>query len=78
MVDFSLVMYSFLLFRASDTSRGRGPTKFTYFLEIPRNSQKNPKYSEIRQKYFQIYVGKTYVILILAIRPVLFTLNGQI
>ena len=39
----------------------------------PRNSQKNAKYREIRQKYFQIHVGKTYLILILAIRPVLFT-----
>ena len=44
----------------------------------PRNSQKNTKYREIRQKYFQIHVGKTYLILILAIRPVLFTPNVQI
>ena len=44
----------------------------------PRNSQKNAKYREIRQKYFQIHVGKTYLILILAIRPVLFTPNVQI
>ena len=47
--------------RASDISRGRGPAKFRYFREIPRNSQKNTKYREIRQKYFQIHVGKTYV-----------------
>ena len=46
--------------------------------EIPRNSQKNAKYREIRQKYFQIHVGKTYLILILAFRPVLFTPNVQI
>jgi len=31
---------------------------------------KNVKYHEIHQKYFQIHVGKTYLILILAIRPV--------
>ena len=65
-------------FRASDISRGHGPAKFRYFREIPRNSQKNAKYREIRQKYFQIHVGKTYLILILAIRPVLFTPNVQI
>ena len=59
--------------RASDISRGRGPAKFRYFREIPRNFQKYMKYREIRQKYFQIHVGKTYLILILAIRPVLFT-----
>ena len=39
---------------------------------------KNAKYREIRQKYFQIHVDKTYLILILAIRPVLFTPNVQI
>ena len=50
------------LYRASDISRGRGPAKFRYFREIPRNSQKNAKYREIRQKYFQIHVGKTYLI----------------
>ena len=54
----------------------------------PRNSDisaksrkippKNAKYRKIRQKYFQILVGKTYLILILAIRPVLFTPNVQI
>ena len=44
----------------------------------PRNSQKNTKYREIHQKYFQIHVGKTYLMLILAIRPVLFTPNVQI
>ena len=48
--------------RASDISRGRGPAK----------------YREIRQKYFQIHVGKTYLMLILAIRPVLFTPNVQL
>ena len=64
--------------RASDISTGRGPAKFRYFREIPRNSQKNTKYREICQKYFQIHVGKTYLILILAIRPVLFTPNVQI
>ena len=64
--------------RASDISRGRGPAKFGYFREIPRNSPKKAKYREIRQKYFQIQVGKTYLMLILAIRPVLFTPNVQI
>ena len=67
-----------MLYRASDISRGRGPAKFRYFCEIPRNSPKNAKYREIRQKYFQIHIGKTYLILILAIRPVLFTPNVQI
>ena len=54
--------------RASDISRGRGPAKFP----------KNAKFREIRQKYFQIHVAKTYLILILAIRPVLFTPKVQI
>ena len=54
--------------RASDISRGRGPAKFP----------KNAKYREIRQKYFQIHVGKTYLILILAIRPVLFTPKASV
>ena len=36
--------------RASDISRGRGPAKFRYFREIPRNSPKKAKYREIRQK----------------------------
>ena len=46
------------LYRASDISRGRGPAKFRYFREIPRNSPKNAKYREIRQKYFQIHSAK--------------------
>ena len=66
------------MYSVSDISRGRGPAKFRLFREIPQNSQRNAKYHEIRQKYFQIHVGKTYVILILAIRPVLFTPNVQI
>ena len=61
--------------RASDILRGRRPAKFRYFREI---SQKNAKYREIRQKYFQIHVDKTYLILIFAIRPVLFTPKVQI
>ena len=44
----------------------------------PRNSGISTKSREIRRKYFQIHVGKTYLILILAIRPVLFTPNVQI
>ena len=68
----------FRLFRASDNSRGRGPAKFRYFREIPRKPPKNTKYHKIHQKYFQIHVGKTHLILILAIRPVLFTSNVQI
>ena len=63
------------LFRASDISRSCRPAKFRYFREIPRNSKKK---REIRQKYFKIHVGKTYLLLILAIRPVLFTPNIQI
>ena len=66
------------MYSVSDILRGRGPAKFRLFREIPQNSQRNAKYHEIRQKYFQIHVGKTYVILILAIRPVLFTSNVQI
>ena len=65
-------------FRASDISHGRGPAKFRYFHEIPRNSPKNAKYREIRQKYFRIHAGKTYLILILALTPVLFTPNVQV
>jgi len=65
--------------RASDISRGCWPAKFRFFREILRNPPpKNAKYPEIRQKYFQIHVGKTYLILTLAIRPVLFTPNVQI
>ena len=71
-------LFSQATFRASDISRGRGPAKFRYFREILWNTPKNAKYCEIRQKYFQIHVGKTYLILILAIRPVLFTPNVQI
>ena len=66
------------MYSVSDISCGHGPAKFRLFREIPQNSQRNAKYHEIRQKYFQIHVGKTYVILILAIRPVLFTPNVQI
>ena len=51
------------------------PLNETGLLVFPRNPA---KYREIRLKYFQIYVGKTYFILILAIRPVLFTPNVQI
>ena len=64
--------------RASDILRGHGPVKFRYFCEIPWNSPRNAKYREIHQKYFQIHGGKTYLILILVIRPVLFTPNVQI
>ena len=74
----SLELKNVNLYRASDISRSHGPAKFRYFRKIPQNSQKNAKYYEICQKYFQIHVGKTYLILILAIRPVLFTLNVQI
>ena len=44
----------------------------------PQNSGNSAQSREIRQKYFQIHVGKTYLMLILAIRPVLFTPNVQI
>ena len=66
------------IYRASDNSRGRGLANFRVLPEFPRISPKNAKYREIRQKYFQIHVGKTYFILTLAIRPVLFTRNIQI
>ena len=61
-----------LIFCAAADLRNSGFSR-----EIPRNSPKNVKYREIRQKYFQIQVSKTYFVLILAIRPVLFTLNVQ-
>ena len=64
--------------RFSDILRSCGPTKFRHFREIPQNSKKNAKYRKIPQKYFQINVGKPYLILILAIRPVSFTPNVQI
>ena len=59
---------------------GRKFTELLIFRAVadPQNSQKNTKYHEIRQKYFQIHVSKTYLILILAIRPFLFTPNIQI
>ena len=71
----SLTCFTYWLFRASDISRGRGPGKFGHVREIPQETAKN---REIPQKYIQIHVGKTYFILILAIRPVLFTPNVQI
>ena len=37
--------------RASDISRGRGPAKFGYFREIPRNSRKNAKSARNISKY---------------------------
>ena len=60
---FSLLQSGLLIFRA---------------VADPRNSGISAKSREIRQKYFQIHVGKTYLILILAIKPVLFTPNDQI
>ena len=75
---FLMNKFLIIIIRASDISCGRGPANFRFFREIPRNSQNNAKYREIRQKYFQIHVGKTYLILILAIRPVFFTPNVQI
>ena len=62
-----------LIFRAVAEPRNSGISAKS--CEIP---PKNAKYREIRQKYFQIHVGKTYLILILAIRPFLFTPNVQI
>ena len=62
------------LFRASDISRSRRPAKFRYFREIPRNSKKNAKYARNISKY----MSAKHLILILAIRPVLFTPNIQI
>ena len=66
-------------FRACDISRGRGPAKFRSFREIPRNSPKNEKIPRNPPEIFpNTIVGKTYLIPILAIRPVLFTPNVQI
>ena len=62
-----------LIFRAVVDPRNSGISAKSH--EIPK---KNTKYRKIRQKYFQIHVDKTYLILILAIRPVLFTPNVQI
>ena len=39
------------IYRASDIWRGRGPTKFRYFREIPRNSPKNAKSTRNISKY---------------------------
>ena len=39
------------LVRASDISRGRGPAKFRFFREIPRNSPKNAKSARNISKY---------------------------
>ena len=62
----SMVVRRFVTARASDISRGRGPAKFRYFREIPRNS---PKKREIprtppdifpntcRQNIFNTYLG---------------------
>ena len=52
--------------RASDISRGRGPAKFRYFREIPRNFQKNREIprnppeifpNTCRQNIFNTYLG---------------------
>ena len=39
-----------IIVRASDILHGHGPAIFRYFRKIPRNSPKNAKYREIRQK----------------------------
>ena len=62
-----------LIFRAVTDTRNSGISGKSHEIH-----KKKVKYREIRQKYFQIHVGKTYLILILAIRPVLFTPNVQI
>ena len=68
----SIKITGLLIFHTVADSQNSGisanPTKFPPKREIPRNLP----------KYFQILVGKTYLILILAIRPVLFTPNVQI
>ena len=62
-----------LIFRAVADPRNSGISAKSR--ETP---PKNVKNREIRKKYFQIHVGKTYLILILAIISVLFTPNVQI
>ena len=62
-----------LIFRAVANPRNSGISAKSR--EIPPKTKKS---REIRQKYFQIHIGKTYLIPILAIRPVLFTPNVQI
>ena len=44
------------LVRASDISRGRGPAKFRYFREIPRNSPEIVP-NTCRQNIFNTYLG---------------------
>ena len=73
MWELLLPITGLLVFRA--VADPRNSAIFAKSREIP---QQKAKYREIRQKYFQIHVGKTYLILILAIRPVLFTPNVQI
>ena len=75
-VFIGLYMPGLLIFRAVADPRNSGISAKS--CEIPKKTQKNAKYREIRQKYFQLHVGKTYLILILAIRPVLFTPNVHI
>ena len=65
-----------LIFRAVADPQNSGISAKSH--EIPKKTRNTAKYREIRQKYFQIHIGKTYLILILAIRPVLFTPNVQI
>ena len=58
----SFLFTGLLIFRAVADPRNSGISAKSR--EIPL---KNAKYREIRQKYFQIHIGKTYLILILAI-----------
>ena len=62
-----------LIFRAGADPRNSGISAKSH--EIPQKTRNNAKSAK---KYFQIHVGKTYLMLILAIRPVLFTPNVQI
>lgn len=68
--------------RASDILRGCGPAKFRFFCKISRNFPP-PQKREIPRDPPEIFPNtcqqnKSYLILILAIRPVLFTPNVQI
>ena len=69
--------WSIGLYRASDISRGR---KIQVFPRNPaklhKKTRNTTKSARNISKY--VHVGKTYLILILAIRPVLFTPNVQI
>ena len=54
--DLRLLAEELHLYRASDISRGRGPAKFRYFREIPRNPPEIFP-NTCRQNIFNTYLG---------------------